>query len=366
MFLAVAGIDGSGKSTLVKYLAGALVLEGHAKVRVTYEPGGTNLGKEIRRLLLTAAQNHHETVGLPDDADGRATYDHESAWFAEKPEPLAELLLFAAARAQHCMRIRDWLDAGETVVTDRFSLCTRAYQGARGLRDDIIQQIESVSTGGLKPDVTLLLDIPVEMARGRLFWGRRNMDRFEQESQAYFEKVRSIYLQIAYNDPTVHVIDAQQPIEDVVAQALRIVERHTKVAERKQRSRRRRRGDDDMDGTTKRTETVLRTYRHFQDTGAKIVPKDISAATKDFGGYVGVITVRRVLRENNLWGEKEVEEMRKERWRRINESKRSKGNPSLQKQAEEGYPNLQRARQVLAEQAAERREAAKQQVVEEA
>lgn len=340
MFIAVAGIDGSGKSTLVKFLAGALALEGHS-VRVTYEPGGTNLGREIRKLLLTAAQNHHETVGR--DWHEGAEYDTDSAWFAEQPEPLAELLLFAAARAQHCARIRDWLQAGETVITDRFSLCTLAYQGARGLSESVIQPIEEVSTGGLRPDVTLLLDVPVDLARGRLYWGRRNMDRFEAESEAYFERVRSIYLRHAHYDPNIYVIDATQSVDDVVAQAVEIVLRHQ--AEHP--------GVEMSIAQTPKEDIVLRTYAGFKQSGKVIVPKDIAEATPHYGGKVGVITVRKTLRKYNLWDEQAVADMSKERWDRINAKKRENGMRSLQNQAAQGYPNLAKARATLAQRKAE-------------
>lgn len=172
------------------------------------------------------------------------------------------------------------------------------------------------------------------------------MDRFESESAAYFERVRSIYLRHAHFDPSIHVIDAEQSVDDVVAQAVAIVLRYH--AEH--------RGVDMSIAQTPKEDTVLRTYTAFKASGRAIVPKDIAEETPQYGEKVGVITVRKTLRKYNLWGPEEVAAVSKVRWERVNASKRAHGQPSLSRQASQGYPNLAKARAVLAERAQARRE----------
>ncbi len=167
-FIAFEGIDGCGKTTQLNYLANWLPQSGlmpfGTKLQCTREPGGTPLGKEIRKLLL----HPPERVG---------------------PEPLAELLLYASDRAQHvCHLIRPALERGDWVISDRFSGSTMAYQGfGRNLDLKLIQQLEEIATGGLAPDLTFLLDIPIQESMLRRCSDVD--DRMEAEGFEFLERV---------------------------------------------------------------------------------------------------------------------------------------------------------------------------------
>jgi dTMP kinase len=197
-FVTLEGIEGVGKTTQVARLSAALKERGIAHV-VTREPGGTPLAESIRGIVLTARE---ET--LP---------------------PTAELLLMFAARAVHLANhIEPNLDAGRWVVCDRFTDATYAYQGGgRRLSVDPIRELERMVQGPRRPDLTILLDAPVEHALARA--AARNaggvQDRFERERGEFFERVRSAYLARAAAEPgRIAVVDATQPIDEVGARIL--------------------------------------------------------------------------------------------------------------------------------------------------
>ena len=188
------GIDGAGKTTQVSLLAKALSDRGH-KVTCLREPGGTALGEKIRSLLL-------------DKSD-------------EPPVPVAELLLFAAARAQIvATRVKPALERGEVVILDRFADATFAYQGfGRGLPLDQILSVESIAAG-IEPARTWFLDLtPEESARRRAARGEAS-DRMESEADGFRFHVREGYLERARRHPArVNVLDASGGIEEI-AQAI--------------------------------------------------------------------------------------------------------------------------------------------------
>jgi len=192
-FITVEGVEGAGKTTQLDFLQQQLEQAGKRVVR-TREPGGTRLGEEIRDLLL----------GHRDDGMDETT----------------ELLLMFAARSEHLARcIRPALACGDWVVCDRFTDASYAYQGGgRGLPRERIALLEDFVQGALRPDLTLLLDLPVEEGRARA--GRRSHpDRFESEAAHFFRRVRSAYLNIARSEPArVKVIDASVPLQQVQAQ----------------------------------------------------------------------------------------------------------------------------------------------------
>lgn len=189
-FITVEGTEGVGKSTNIDFIHERLSNAG-VSVCVTREPGGTRLGEELREVLL-------------------AVRDHAV-------DPVAELLLIFAARAQHLKEvIEPALAAGQWVLCDRFTDATYAYQGGgRGVDCSIIEQLENLVQGTRRPDYTVLLDVDVAtgMERAR---GRGELDRFEREALAFFERVRSAYLELAASQPQrFAVIDAGQPLERV-------------------------------------------------------------------------------------------------------------------------------------------------------
>lgn len=190
LFITFEGPEGAGKSTNLKVFAEALAERGCTPL-LTREPGGTPVAERIREVLLS---NHEE----PMHAD-------------------AELLLMFAARAQHLnAKIRPALAEGRVVISDRFTDATYAYQGGgRGIDPQRIAALETWVQGDLRPDLTLVFDVPVElgMARAR---ARSELDRFEQEQQQFFEDVRSCYLQRAAADPERYrIIDASGNLQQV-------------------------------------------------------------------------------------------------------------------------------------------------------
>lgn len=191
IFIVVDGGDGSGKTTLSKALAerlGALW---------TREPGGTDLGLAIRELCLGS--------------------DHD-------PAPVAELLLMAADRAHHVTTlINPTLAIGKSVVDDRYTYATIAYQGAgRGVDKDLLAQVTEIATCGREPDVVLVINVSAEVAKSRLnAFG--STDRMEQVDAAFTERVRQSYLDQAAKDPRARVIDGSGSEEEVLESALRVL-----------------------------------------------------------------------------------------------------------------------------------------------
>lgn len=193
LFITVEGGEGVGKSTNMAFLEQHLTELGIDLV-VTREPGGTRLGEDVRELLLKPR--------------------------AEAVAPSAELLLIFAARAQHIAEvIEPALAQGRWVLCDRFTDATYAYQGGgRQLPAAIIRELEQLVQADLRPDYTLLLDAPVDVGMSRAR-GRGELDRFEQEQTAFFERVRSTYLQLAgEGSGRYRVIDASRPLAEVEMQ----------------------------------------------------------------------------------------------------------------------------------------------------
>jgi len=197
-FITLEGIDGCGKTTQARLLAEHLAGKGMSVVR-SREPGGTGIGLKIRSILLDPGHN-----GM---------------------NPVTEMLLYSADRAQHISEvIEPALASGKVVICDRFADATTAYQGyARGIDLDLVGTLEEIATRGCSPDLTVLLDIPVEEALGRAI-GRNNTHgtghegRFEEESAAFHEKVRQGYLAIAQCEPErVKIIDATGSVEEIQA-----------------------------------------------------------------------------------------------------------------------------------------------------
>lgn len=192
-FITVEGGEGVGKTTQLAFIREYLEQAGH-RVVLTREPGGTALGEEIRSLLL----GHRH--------DGMA--------------PATETLLMFAARAEHLERvIRPALATGHWVLCDRFTDATYAYQGGgRGLPAQQIAILEDWAQGTLRPDLTLVFDLPVEMGLERV--GRRGAaDRFEREEKAFFERIRAVYLDRARRHPDRYrIVNADRPVEAVRAE----------------------------------------------------------------------------------------------------------------------------------------------------
>jgi dTMP kinase len=192
LFITLEGPEGAGKSTNRDYLAMCLRAAG-IEVLLTREPGGTPLAERIRELLLAPS----------DEAMAADT----------------ELLLVFAARAQHLAQvIRPALARGCVVLCDRFTDATYAYQGGgRGLSQQRIAELERFVQGDLRPDLTLLFDLPVEQGLARAV-ARGRLDRFEQEQRSFFEAVRQTYLQRAALAPQRYrLLDASQSLQQVQA-----------------------------------------------------------------------------------------------------------------------------------------------------
>jgi dTMP kinase len=192
-FITIEGIEGVGKTTAQEWVVQAITDAGFS-VKTTREPGGTPMAESIRRVLLHS-------------------YD-------EDVEPDTELLMMFAARSQHIARVvKPNLQQGTWVVSDRFTDASYAYQGAgRGIPFSRIAELEQWVQGELRPDLTLLLDAPLDVALGRIM-KRGGLDRIEAEDQAFFERIRQGYLARAKEEPSRFVmIDASQAVADVQAQ----------------------------------------------------------------------------------------------------------------------------------------------------
>lgn len=186
-FITFEGVDGAGKSTHMTAFADVLRARGH-RVISTREPGGTPLGEKLRELLL------HESMHLETEA----------------------LLMFAARREHLAQVIQPALDRGDWVISDRFTDATFAYQGGgRELPDYKLEVLEQWVHGALQPDLTLLFDVPLAVARERLNRSR-DPDKFEREQDAFFTRVRAAYLQRAARYPQrIRVIDSTRTMDEV-------------------------------------------------------------------------------------------------------------------------------------------------------
>ncbi|MEP6706727.1 MAG: dTMP kinase [Pyrinomonadaceae bacterium] len=191
-FITFEGIDGSGKSTQLRLIASVLRMQG-LEVVTTREPGGTTLGQQLRAALLDAQ---------------------------EQVDPLAELLVFAADRAQHVRRqLRPAIESNHVVLSDRYADSTVAFQGAgRGFDEKLISQIVQLATEGLKPDLTLLFDSPVAECvtrTRRRHEGKTKGDRIDAEDIEFHTRVRDAYLRIAAGEPErVRLINAGGAVQE--------------------------------------------------------------------------------------------------------------------------------------------------------
>lgn len=198
-FISIEGIEGAGKSTQISFIRTFLEEQGK-RVVVTREPGGTDLGEQIRELLLMPREG-----GMSEDA---------------------ELLLMFAARAEHIHQvIKPALERGDWVISDRFVDATFAYQGGgRGIPQERIQQVSDWTLNGLQTDLTLLFDLPVELGQSRVAKRQQEKDRFEQEKATFFEKIRQCYLQRAAAEPErMKIIDASHDIDAIQMQLTNIL-----------------------------------------------------------------------------------------------------------------------------------------------
>jgi dTMP kinase len=197
LFITLEGIEGSGKTTQALRLKDLLNRRG-LEVVVTREPGGSPIAEKIREILL--------------DPRNR------------KMVALTELFLYEASRTQHVAEIiRPALESGKCVICDRFFDASTAYQGnARGLDTQIVTGLNLLATGGIKPDLTVVLDLPVDIGLRRL---GKSLDRIESEAIEFHERVREGYLEIARNDPArIKVIDGSGTIDDTFMKVSEIVE----------------------------------------------------------------------------------------------------------------------------------------------
>lgn len=193
-FITLEGLEGVGKTTNREYVKALLEARG-IEVRVTREPGGTDLGEQLRHLLLHAS--------APVSAE-------------------AELMMMAASRKQHVVEvIEPALAQGQWVLCDRFADASFAYQGGgREIGLDVVAQLHELMTINLQPDLTLLLDMPITDGLQRMA-ARGKPDRIEKEELAFFERARAAYLQRAKDQPgRVKVIDAGRSLEQVQQQVL--------------------------------------------------------------------------------------------------------------------------------------------------
>jgi dTMP kinase len=190
-FITFEGIDGSGKSTQLRLLANFLKANG-CDALLTREPGGTSVGIRLRSALLDVQ---------------------------EELDPLTELLVFAADRAQHVRTVlRPAIEAGEVIFSDRYADATVAYQGAgRGFPPDLIAEIVELATEGLKPDLTVLFDLSVDDSTARTRRrsnGKHKGDRLDVEPDEFHRRVREAYLAIARAEPErVKIVETNNPVE---------------------------------------------------------------------------------------------------------------------------------------------------------
>jgi dTMP kinase len=190
-FITLEGGEGAGKTTALTFVRDWLIRAGHT-VLVTREPGGTPFGERVREVLL-----HAKEIEITPDA---------------------ETLMMFAARAEHLKRVvQPALDQGTTVLCDRFTDATYAYQGGgHGVPAQRIATLEHWVQGELRPDLTLLFDVPVDTGLTRTAGRSGTPDRFESRTHDYLERVRQTYLQRAAQEPKrIRIIDASRPVKDV-------------------------------------------------------------------------------------------------------------------------------------------------------
>lgn len=206
MFITLEGIEGSGKTTQIRYLVEYFEKQGQPCV-TSREPGGTSIGNKIRSILLDP-----ESKGM---------------------DPTTELLLYMADRAQHIQfLVKPTMDAGKTVLCDRYFDATVVYQGyARGLDVGLIKKLHRILFNDLKPDVTILLDLPPQVGLKRVWKqlnnGQRSDDerRFEEEKLEFHQRVRAGYLELAQHEPDrFHIIDAALDEQQVRNNILKIID----------------------------------------------------------------------------------------------------------------------------------------------
>lgn len=200
LFFTFEGIEGSGKSTQIRHLAEVLTQAGH-RVLQTREPGGTASAEAIRQILLTPAS--HEPI-----------------------TPQTEALLIFAARCQHVTQlVMPALRRGTVVLCDRFSDSTFAYQGfARGLDLHWLRKANEVATGGLTPDLTLVLDLPVSVGLARRRADRGQQNRLDRETERFHQKVRRGFLTLAAEEPNrMTIVNANRSVQEVRGELTEIV-----------------------------------------------------------------------------------------------------------------------------------------------
>ncbi|MCB1830349.1 MAG: dTMP kinase [Chromatiaceae bacterium] len=197
------GSNGAGKTTIIKAIAAHLLSRGR-EIVVTREPGGTPVGEKIREVLLS-----------PDTPELCAT---------------TELLLFAAARAQHVReKIVPAIEAGKIVISDRFDAATVSFQYyARGLPLALINQLNAIALDGFRPDINIILDLDPAVGIERVNARGEALDRMEKEKLEFLQRARNGYLEQARNDPQhFMIIDASQTLEKVTSSVIEIVDKIT-------------------------------------------------------------------------------------------------------------------------------------------
>jgi dTMP kinase len=196
LFITFEGVEGSGKSTQAKLLAAWLKARGH-RVAVTREPGGPGISEKIRKILLDA-RNH-------------------------RMDSLAELLLLEASRAQHVAEvIAPALNQGQVVICDRFADSSTAYQGyGRKMDRGLVDRLNRIATGGVWPELTLVIDLPVDVGFKRAAGRKRSFDRMESQERQFHLRVRSGFKALAHDEPArVKLLDGRFP-PDVIQAAVR-------------------------------------------------------------------------------------------------------------------------------------------------
>ncbi|MFZ3121785.1 MAG: dTMP kinase [Thermodesulfovibrionales bacterium] len=198
MFISLEGIEGTGKSTQARMLSEYLTKKGY-ETALTEEPGGTPISRQIRKVLLSTKH--------------------------DKMDYMAELLLYNAARIQHIKeKIAPELTKGRIVITDRFSDSTVAYQGyGRGISLKLIDSLDRIATGGMRPDLTILLDLDVEtgLMRNKHI---NKVDRLELEDVRFHKKVREGFLKLAVKEPKrIKLVKASKSIDAVHREVVKII-----------------------------------------------------------------------------------------------------------------------------------------------